>query len=110
MFPEPDGRGVLGRPVLFVGRGFRVCVRTAKPVLQRLKPHRFRCVYVVAEATTYKDSTFLTQTLQPLKHGSNRCEDFVPAAPETGTAISERRATDGALKCAATTAKSQARA
>src|SRR5271156_2670094 len=29
---------------------------TVKPVLQRLKPLRFSYVYVVAEATTYKDT------------------------------------------------------
>ena len=35
-----------------------------KSVLQRLKPPHFRNFYVVAEATTYKDSRVLTQALQ----------------------------------------------
>src|SRR3984957_21070964 len=44
----------------------------AKPVLQRLKPRCYFCVYVVAKATTSKDSRVLTgplklpATLQPL--------------------------------------------
>jgi hypothetical protein len=35
-------------------------VRSAEPDLQRLKPDLLRCVYVVAEATTHKDSRVLT--------------------------------------------------
>ncbi len=35
-------------------------VATGKSVLQRLKPHRFRWVCVVAKTTTYKDSRVLT--------------------------------------------------
>ncbi len=37
---------------------------SAKPVLQRLKPLGSREVYVVAKATTYKDSRALTRFLQ----------------------------------------------
>src|ERR1700730_17155746 len=40
----------------------RVCVRTTKARLQRLKPHSLRGVYVVAEATTHKHSRAATQT------------------------------------------------
>src|SRR6266699_4432541 len=43
----------------------RVCVRTAKAKLQRLKPHSFCGVYVVAKATTHKQSRVATQTLKP---------------------------------------------
>jgi len=32
----------------YLCRGWRACVRTAKSVLQRLKPHWFRWVYVIA--------------------------------------------------------------
>jgi hypothetical protein len=41
-------------------------VRTDKLRRQRLKPHSFCEVYVVAKATTHKDSVVLTQTLKPL--------------------------------------------
>jgi hypothetical protein len=34
----------------------QIFARTAKPVLQRLKPLRGCLVYVAAKATTYKDS------------------------------------------------------
>jgi len=48
----------------FVAASFRVCVPTSNSVLQRLKPHSLCCVYVVAEATTYKDFLVATQTLK----------------------------------------------
>jgi hypothetical protein len=41
-------------------------VRTAKARLQRLKPHLFCGVYVVAKATTHKHSRVGTQTLKPV--------------------------------------------
>jgi hypothetical protein len=46
-----------------IRRAPRVCVRTAKAKLQRLKPHSFCGVFVVAEATTHKHSRMATQTL-----------------------------------------------
>src|SRR5258708_7859101 len=63
--------------------GFRVCVRTqnrrdfvapafrrtlhdSKLAPQRLKPHSFCRIYVVAKATTHNDSAALTQTLKPM--------------------------------------------
>jgi hypothetical protein len=55
--------------------GLRVCVRTAKAKLQRLKPHSFCGVNVVAEATTHKHSRFATQTLKP-----KYCQRFDVAA------------------------------
>src|SRR5580704_1545537 len=42
-----------------------IFVRTEKSELQRLKPLAFCAVYVVAKATTHKDSQVLIQTLQP---------------------------------------------
>jgi hypothetical protein len=46
-----------------IRRAPRVCVRTAKAKLQRLKPHSFCGVFVVAEATTHIHSRMATQTL-----------------------------------------------
>src|SRR5271168_2540857 len=43
----------------------RGCVRTVNAELQRLKPLGFRTVYVVAKATTHKDSRVPTDTLKP---------------------------------------------
>ena len=40
-------------------------MRTKKSELQRLKPLGFLAVYVVAQATTHKDSRVLTLTLVP---------------------------------------------
>jgi hypothetical protein len=40
-------------------------VRTAKAKRQRLKPHLFCSIYLVAKATTHKHSCVATQTLQP---------------------------------------------
>src|SRR5271168_4086468 len=48
-----------------VGKREKVCVRAAKAELQRLKPLGVGAVYVVAKATTHKDSRVLTQSLQP---------------------------------------------
>jgi len=39
---------------------------TAKAVLQRLKPRSLSSVYVVAEATTYKDYRIAAHNLQSL--------------------------------------------
>jgi hypothetical protein len=48
---------------------FRFCVRIAKAKFQRLKPHSFYGLYVVADATTHKHSRVATQTLQPVWFG-----------------------------------------
>jgi hypothetical protein len=61
--------------------GQRVCVRSAKAKLQRLKPHSFCGVYVVAEATTHKHSRVSTQTLNTRslrrRKGAHRRENTV---------------------------------
>jgi len=44
----------------------RVEIVTAKAVLQRLKPRSLSSVYVVAEATTYKDYRIAAHNLQSL--------------------------------------------
>src|ERR1700730_12432428 len=56
-----------------------VCVRIAKTKIQRLKPHSFCGVYVVAEATTHKHSRGATQALLPAPHLVADCapHDFV---------------------------------
>ena len=47
-------------------RRFRLCVRAAQSEFQRLEPVGFQAVYVVAKATTHKDSQVLAHTLQEL--------------------------------------------
>ena len=44
-----------------VGKREKVCVSAAKAELQRLKPLGFGTVYVVAKATTHKDSQAVPQ-------------------------------------------------
>jgi len=56
-------RSYLHTQFTFSGTGFRTCVRTAKLEHQRLKPHLFCRSYVVAKATTHKDSQVLRQPL-----------------------------------------------
>src|SRR5271170_272762 len=59
----------------------------SKPELQRLKPLGFGVVYVVAKATTHKESCVLTHTLKPrpANHSALRLE--ANAAPQLGAVV-----------------------
>jgi hypothetical protein len=49
---------------LLIAQPSDVCVETGIAARQRLKPHRFYGVYVVAKATTHKYSVVAAQTLR----------------------------------------------
>jgi hypothetical protein len=57
---------LVGHPCLYYALGEGVCVKTTKAKHQRRKPHSFCGVYVVAEATTHKQSHVATRILKPL--------------------------------------------
>src|SRR5277367_5926208 len=63
-----------------------VCVTTATPVLQRLKPGRDCWACAVAEATAYKDSRILTPTLREALGGACWDGPGLPGHPR-GTVV-----------------------
>ena len=66
--PCSENSGLISFDILTIGSISPVLRGTSKfsrAELQRLKPLGFGAVYVVAKATTHKDSRVLTQSLQP---------------------------------------------
>src|SRR5271156_2446855 len=59
----------------------------SKPELQRLKPLGFGVVYVVAKATTHKESCVLTHTLKPRPANHSALWLEADAAPQLGAVV-----------------------